>query len=576
MSNKLYFGDNLDVLKKHIKSESIDLIYLDPPFNSKATYNVLYKEPGGGASRAQVQAFEDTWHWGIDAASAFDEILAGGSAAAGIMNSLRSFLGENDMMAYLTMMTVRLVELHRVLKPHGSLYLHCDPTASHYLKIVLDAIFGPASFVNEISWRRTTAKADHTQGATHFPRLRDTIFLFRKNPSIAPTFNQPFTTYSDDYIADKYKWADADGRRYTLSDMTGPGGTAKGNPEYEVMGVTRPWRYSRDRMERFVAEGRVVQPSPGAVPRYKRYLDEMPGIPLGDDWGDIRPINSQAEERLGYPTQKPVSLLKRIICASSNPGDVVLDPFCGCGTAVHAAQELGRNWIGIDVTHIAIQIIQDRLKKYFPAERPEVFGRPEDLSGARELSRRDKYQFQWWASSLLGGQARGGERKGPDRGIDGEIFFKRSKKTYGRAIISVKGGENVGPSMIRDLAGTRDREGADMGIFVCLNEPTRDMKATAASYGTFDRSYPRIAIVTVEELLQRQSQLTLPPAFNSVTVRDEARKRGAQAKPRKPSDVRQQPEFMLTISGGKTSKGSASKQPYLPIAWAPTKTRRKA
>ncbi len=226
------------------------------------------------------------------------------SDAAEMLRAMRSFLKENDMMAYLAMMAVRLLELHRVLKPTGSLYLHCDPTASHYLKILLDAVFQPKNFVNEISWKRTTAKADYQQGAKHFPRVRDIILRYWKDERFGATYHQPFKPYDPEYVKAKYNLKDAAGRRYMLDNLTGPGGAAKGNAYYEVMGVSKFWRYTKEKMDALIAAGRVVQPSEGAVPRYKRYLDEMPGLPIGEDWDDIPPINSQAQEQLGYPTQK--------------------------------------------------------------------------------------------------------------------------------------------------------------------------------------------------------------------------------------------------------------------------------
>lgn len=543
--NRLYFGDNLDVLRRHIKDETVDLIYLDPPFNSKANYNVLYKEPTGRKSVAQVQAFEDTWHWGPDASSAFDEVLRSHTAAAGILHSLHAFLGPTDLMAYLTMMTIRFIELHRVLKPTGSLYLHCDSTASHYLRIILDAIFGVQNFKNEILWKRNSAHSDSRQGSRHFGRITDTILFYSKGPNTV--WNTLYRPYDQQYIDRDYRRLEADGRRYRLDNIQGPGGAEKGNPYYEVMGVSRHWRYSKEKMQQLIDAGRIMQTRPGAVPQYKRYLDEMPGVEVQNLWDDISVINNRSKEVLGYPTQKPVALLERIITASSNPGELVLDPFCGCGTTVHAAQSLGRRWIGIDVTHIAIQIILDRLKKHFPAEKPIVLGRPEDLEGARDLARRDKYEFQWWASSLIGGQARGGNKKGADGGVDGEIYFKKGSVDYGRAIISVKGGDNLSPSMIRDLAGTRDKEGADMGIFICLKEPSPRMLAAAADYGKTDDGYPRVAILTVEELLRRQNQLALPPTFDTVTVRDEARRRGAAPKVKKLDEMRAAPEFIWAL-----------------------------
>jgi DNA modification methylase len=557
----LYFGDNLHVLRQHINDETVDLVYLDPPFNSKANYNMLYKEPSGRQSVAQVRAFEDTWHWGDDASNAFEEVLASKTPAAGILRSLHSFLGPVDLMAYLTMMTVRLIELHRVLKPTGSLYLHCDPTASHYLKIILDAIFGPACFRTEISWKRQSAHNDAKQGRKQYGNIRDVLFFYTKCNTW--TWHWQYTAYDQKYVDDFYKHVDpGTNRRYRLSDITGPGGAAKGNPRYEVMGVTRYWRYSKERMAQMIKEGRIVQTRPGAVPVQKRYLDEMPGVGLQNDWNDILPASGR--ESLGYPTQKPLALLERIVEASSNPGDVILDPFCGCGTTIHAALTKERRCIGIDVTHIAIQVILDRIKKYFPAVKPRVFGRPEDLEGARELARQDKYEFQWWAASLIGGQARGGNKKGADRGVDGEIFFKRGSDEYGRAIISVKGGDNLSPSMIRDLAGTRDQEGADMGIFICLKDPSPKMRSTAAGYGHTKEGYPRVAIVTIDELLRRQNQFALPPSFDTVTVRDEARRRGQTTKVRKPEELRAAPEFMWALGRGDHGTTSARDNQFLP------------
>jgi adenine specific DNA methylase Mod len=340
--NHLYYGDNLEVLRSEIADESIDLIYLDPPFNSQATYNVLFRSPAGERSRAQIEAFEDAWHWTDEAEKAFDEVMTSGNAdAAEMLRAMRSFLKENDMMAYLTMMAVRLLELHRVLKQTGSFYLHCDPTAGHYLKTLLDAVFGPDKFRTEIVWKRSSAHSDTKQGRRQHGRVHDLIFFYTKGE--AWTWNPIYTPYDQDYRDAFYKHIEPEtGRLYRLGDLTGPGGAAKGNPRYEVMGVARYWRYSQEKMEELIRQGRIVQTMPGAVPAYKRYLDEMPGVPLQDIWTDIGPIGAQAQERLGYPTQKPLALLERIIQAGSNEGDIVLDPFCGCGTTIHAAQKLNR------------------------------------------------------------------------------------------------------------------------------------------------------------------------------------------------------------------------------------------
>ena len=503
MANQLFYGDNLDVLRHSIASESVDLVYLDPPFNSQANYNVLFKAHSGQESEAQIEAFEDTWHWNDSAEQAFDDVMkSGNSDVAELLRALRAFLKETDMMAYLTMMAVRLLELHRVLKSTGSLYLHCDPTASHYLKILLDGVFGPEFFVTEIVWKRSSAHSDGKQGRRQHGRIHDTILFYSK--SAEWKWNPIYTPYDDQYVEQFYKYIEeGTGRRYRLGDLTGPGGAAKGNPSYEVMGVTRFWRYSQEKMHQLIHEGRIIQTKPGAVPAYKRYLDEMEGVPLQDMWTDIGPIGAQAQERLGYPTQKPLALLERIVLASSNEGDTVLDPFCGCGTTIHAAQKLNRQWVGIDVTHLAISLIEKRLKDAFPGVKFEVHGTPKDLEGARALATQDKYQFQWWAVSLVDAVPYGGKKKGADSGIDGFIYFKPDGKETEKAIVSVKGGENVNVAMIRDLAHVVQREKAKMGIFITLAEPTKPMQTEAIKEGYFETvfgKFPKIQLLTIEQL----------------------------------------------------------------------------
>jgi len=502
--NHLYYGDNLAVLRKEIPDDSVDLIYLDPPFNSNANYNILFKSPTGSSSDAQIEAFEDTWHWNDAAEDAFDQVARSGNTRAfDLLNAIRRFLGENDMMAYLAMMAVRLIELHRVLKPTGSLYLHCDPTASHYLKLLLDGVFGEERFVNEIIWKRSHAHSDARQGARHFGRLTDTIFFYAKGN--ARTWNVIYTDYEQGYLDRDYRRLEADGRRYRLDNIQGPGGADKGNPFYEVMGVSRHWRYSRARMDQLIADGRIIQTRPGAVPQYKRYLDEMPGVPLQNLWTDLPLINNRSTEGLGYPTQKPVGLLERIIAASSNEGDVILDPFCGCGTAVHVAQKLGRQWIGIDVTHLAISLIEKRMTAAFPGIAFTVEGTPKDLASAEDLAERDKYQFQWWAVSMVDAMPFGGKKKGADGGIDGLIYFKPDGRKTEKAIVSVKGGGNVGVQMIRDLHSTMEREKAPIGVFITRALPTVVMEREAAAVGRFHaaatgKSYPRLQIITLAEL----------------------------------------------------------------------------
>lgn len=506
----LYYGDNLEILRNEIASESVDLVYLDPPFNSNANYNVLFRAPEGHQSHAQMEAFEDTWHWNETAEKAFDEVMqSGNSDAAEMLRAMRSFLKENDMMAYLAMMAVRLIELHRVLKKTGSLYLHCDPTASHYLKILLDSIWGGANFRNEIAWKRTSTHSD----SKTWSKVADNIFFYSKSDLF--TWRTPRETHSEDYIQDKFRHDDDDGRGlYQLHDMTSP--NPRPNMMYEWKGFGSPqkgWRFEKVTMQRLDSEDRIWYPKKidGSLdtskrPRIKRYLSEMGGGGvMGTVWTDISPINSQAQERLGYPTQKPVALLERILNASSNEGDIVLDPFCGCGTTVHAAQKLNRQWIGIDITHLAISLIQKRLRDAFPLVQIEVHGVPKDLDGARALAAQDKYQFQWWAVSLVDAVPFGNKKKGADGGIDGLIYFKPDGKTTEKAIVSVKGGDNVGVGMIKDLIATVDREKAKMGLLISLADPTSVMRKEAVTAGYYrteaQGDFAKIQIVTIEELL---------------------------------------------------------------------------
>lgn len=501
---KLYFGDNLDIMRSHVADESVDLVYLDPPFNSKAQYNVLFKSPAGAAADAQLEAFQDSWHWGDVAEAAYAEVIAGGGDAARILSALRGSLGENDMMAYLAMMAVRLVELHRVLKPAGSLYLHCDPTASHYLKIILDAVFGPTRYTNEIVWKRSDAHNDAKQGAKHFGRVHDTLLFYRK--SDAAPFEVSYRPLPESTVAKWYRHVEeGTGRRYNKADVTGPGGAAKGNPYYEWNGVSRYWRYSRETMQRLHDEGRLVYTASTGMTYQKRYLDESKGVPIQDFWDDIpmlRGLNAGGE-RLGYPTQKPLALLERVILSSSLPGQTVLDPFCGCGTTLHAAQKHGREWVGIDITHHAITVIEDRIQAAFLDARLDIEGRPRDLEAARDLARRNKYQFQWWANWLFGVDQYRERKKGPDRGIDGEIFFLNGPRGVGRIIISVKGGENVGVDAVRDLRAVVERERAELGVLVTLASHTRPMiteAATAGAVQTAHGRFPRLQLVAIGDL----------------------------------------------------------------------------
>jgi len=503
--NQLYYGDNLEVLRQHIKDESVDLIYLDPPFNSRQDYNVLFAEKDGTRSSSQIMAFEDTWEWNVDAERAYEEIVEQGGRVSDAMRAFRTFLGHSDMMAYLAMMAPRLIELKRVPKVTGSIYLHCDPTASHYLKMLMDAVFGPQFFRNEVIWERTTGR----KGVRQFGRVHDTVLFY--SGSDVSTWNPPAVPQGEGNVRGHDLTRDeGSGELYRLSDLTGAG---QGPPRL-FGGKTidpphgRHWGYDQDGIDKLWAEGRI-EFSQGGKPRLKTYLRNLPGVAVRDIWTDIEPLNSAAAERLGYPTQKPEALLQRIIEASSNAGDVVLDPFCGCGTAISVAQRLHRRWIGIDITHLAVGLIKTRLTDAFGdsvRDTYEIIGEPVDLSGAQDLATNDPYQFQWWALSLVNARPTE-QKKGADRGIDGRLYFHdepRGGKTK-QIIFSVKAG-HVQSAYVRDLRGVIEREEAQIGVLISMEAPTKPMLKEAAEAGFYkppglEDRYPRIQILTIEELL---------------------------------------------------------------------------
>jgi DNA modification methylase len=503
--NQLHFGDNIDVLRNHnvIKDESVDLIYLDPPFNSNANYSVIFSDKHGAFSEAQAEAFKDTWSWGPAAAQAYDDIEKMRGDLSVIMEAFAKWMGKSGLLAYLSMMTVRLVELHRVLKPTGSIYLHCDPTASHYLKIVMDAIFGKQNFRNEVIWDYSFRLMDLPR---FFNRKHDVILFYAKSEEAY--FKMPKTEWTREALEKSRKQkihTDADG----IDWIWMPGG--RGNSKNKLR-----------RVDEIIEGGKAIS-------------DVWP-IPI---------ISSSSRERVGYPTQKPLALLERIIAASSVEGAIVLDPFCGCGTTIEAAEKLKRQWIGVDITHYAVTVIQNRLETRRPDAKFEIYGRPTDIAGAHELAARDKHQFQWWAAWKLGAQTYE-SKKGGDKGIDGNIYFANGPYGLGRIIISVKGGHSLNPGMVRDLAGTVDREGAEMGILVTLNEPTRGMASDAASYGFVPKTphgrLPRIQIVTAEDLFDGRLP-NLPP----LPVADHQ----AHIRRKKHKD---QLEMMLPFAGATTLK----------------------
>ena len=490
--NLLYYGDNLDVLKRHIKDETVDLVYLDPPFNSNTDYNVLFAEKDGSKAASQIQAFTDTWTWNQESESVFAEIVTAGGRVGDCLQAFRTFLGENDMLAYLVMMAPRLVELRRAMKPTASIYLHCDPTASHYLKLIMDAVFGPGNFKNEIVWsyKRYTAQAKR------FQRLHDILFYYAKSDEAL--FNDLREDYgSKSGKADSHYKQDENGKWYRWQKR-------KGKEPYKI----------------FLSEG---------------------GRRIGDVW-EIPIINASAQERIGYPTQKPIALLERIISASSNPGDVVLDPFCGCGTTIAAAQALDRRWIGIDITHLAITLIKQRLKDSFGIEQVVramlsgkgetekvgeaateygeakrsfyVVGEPTSEPDAAALAASDPYQFQWWALGLVGARPVE-QKKGADKGIDGRIVFQGDKPgSFENVILSVKAG-HTGSSHVRDLKGVLEREKAAIGVLISMQEATAPMKTEAVTAGfyesaTWGRKYPKVQLLTVAELLVGK-KVEMPP-----------------------------------------------------------------
>ena len=594
----LYYGDNLDILKRYIKDETVDLVYLDPPFNSAQNYNAFFHEKDGTDAASQIHAFEDTWHWDIETKKAYDAVTEQPGKVSDVMQAFYTFLGGNDMMAYLTMMSSRLVELRRVLKPTGSLYLHCDPTASHYLKLLCDAVFGGNQFQNEIIWKRTGSHG----GAKRWGPIHDSILFYSKADE--PTWNRAYQEYDEEYVEDFYRFEDKKGR-YRLVTLTGAG-TRSGDSGSPWKGVNptktgRHWAMpsyalkplasesklasmtTQEKLDLLDSNGLIYWPPKGEVPQQKRYLDDGEGVPIQDIITDIKAISSQAKERLGYPTQKPVALLERIIQASSNPGDVVLDPFCGCGTTIDAAEKLGREWIGIDVTQLAISLIKNRLQDTYgsrmkfisgsggtglrpvvsgvapetspnavktcepsksPAAPPpgatpvppeislvRIIGEPTTPNEAATLAEDDKYQFQWWALGLVGARPVE-QKKGADHGIDGKILFRddpRAAKPE-QIIIQVKGGK-TGVKDVRDLRGVLDREQAAIGVLISLQPPTKEMVAEAVSTGfyvhkTNAQQYPKLQLRTVKELMDGKG-IERP---SNVAATDETFKKAPKAK----------------------------------------------
>jgi len=485
--NVLYYGDNLEILRnrEYFPDECVDLIYLDPPFKSNKDYNVLFAEQNGSRSAAQIKAFKDTWRWDTAAAAAYRDIVERGGKPSEVMQAFHTFLGESDMLAYLAMMAPRLVELRRVLKPTGSIYLHCDQTASAHLRLLMDAVFGQKNFRNEIIWcydKWISLSGD-------FRRNHDVIFRYSK------TKNDIFNIIRE---IDEKRQKTLD-RGYTTNLLH--------NGERQL--IVYKGSEHKENIKRLIEKK-----------KFARVLYREPeGNPL-KDWWVINIIHPKARERLGYPTQKPEALLERIMKASSNKGDIVLDPFCGCGTTIAAAQKLNRRWIGIDITHLAVALIRHRLEDMFGEKirkTYKVVGEPVSLPDAKTLAANDPYQFQWWALGLVGARPVE-QKKGADKGIDGRLYFHdeadSSKAKTKQIIISVKAG-HVSVPYIRDLRGVIERENAEIGVLLSMKKPTKPMRTEAASAGFYkspwqEKPYPRLQILTVEELLNGK-RIDCPP-----------------------------------------------------------------
>jgi site-specific DNA-methyltransferase (adenine-specific) len=512
--NELYCGDNLEILREYIAPESVDLVYLDPPFNSDQNYNLLFREKDGSKSNSQIMAFEDTWEWNLEAEKTYQDIIEKGGKLGEVMTLFRKLFDGSDMLAYLSMMAPRLEELRRVLKPTGSLYLHCDPTASHYLKMLMDAVFGPEQFRNEIIWKRKSGRGETNNEAIRFGVTADSLLFYVK--SSQAKFYRQIRANNPHYIQSKFTNVDSDGRRYHLDNISSP--SYRPNLCYEYKGHSPPpkgWAVSRQTMEQMDRNGRLYVPADLTKRiRRKRFLDELQGETVDTLWDDIPPVNSQAKERIGYPTQKPQALLERIINASSAEGDVVLDPFCGCGTAIEAAHAQRRQWIGIDLTKLAIDVVKKRLAKIGEesGKTYRTIWEPRDVSSAKALAAEDPFQFQDWIVKKLGGIST--RHRGADRGIDGRLYFKdHPTGPLRQIIVSVKSGK-ITPAFVRELHGTVNREKAAMGILATLATPTKAMGRDATTCGfhkCLSGTYPRMQIITVDQIFAGTYSANLPP-----------------------------------------------------------------
>jgi site-specific DNA-methyltransferase (adenine-specific) len=467
-----------------------------------------------------------------------------------MVEALHSFLKYSPMMAYLAMMAPRLVELHRVLKPTGSLYLHCDPTASHYLRMLLDGIFGAENFRNEIIWRRS---GSHNSAKRNGP-IHDTIFFYTKTKEYK--WNKIYRPYLKGYVESFFNDEDGKGK-FRSQTLTGSG-TRKGESGkiwrgFDPTAKGRHWAFpgalaeelgiehlSQHEKLDYLADNGFLAKTVDGLPEYRQYLHTSKGVLSQDIWAyqpytngclqgtddcidqDVKWLEKRGgDEKLGYDTQKPQALLERIIQASSKPGDIVLDPFCGCGTTIHAAQKLGRQWIGVDVTYLAINLIKRRLKDAFGVDVEfEEHGQPTDFGSAKALAELDKWQFQQWALSLIDARPRTeGEGKGADRGVDGMLYFYESKDKREKILVQVKGG-GVQRNDVATLLGDVNNQKFVAGILITLEKPTKPMRTEAADAGRYTsklwhkKDYPKIQILTIEGLIDGSERVDSPPQEN--------------------------------------------------------------
>jgi site-specific DNA-methyltransferase (adenine-specific) len=584
MSGKLYFGDNRYVIAEHIEPNSVDLVYLDPPFNSKAQYNILYETRGNQRERAQQTIFRDMWSWEEEETQAsYRAVLAHGGQVASIVEALTLALKRSDLMAYIAMMAARLVKIHNVLKPTGSLYLHCDPAASHYIKLILDALFGSKNFRNEIIWKRSSAH----NSAKRWGPIHDVLLFYTVSDEY--TWNRVFSDYDEDYLTSKYRHSDDRGT-YRLSDLTGAGTRSgdSGKPwrAIDPTSYGRHWAVPADRaipkwfqfplgwaalstQERLdlLADQQLIRwpTKTGARPEFKRYRETAPGQPLQDIITDIDPVNSMAKERIGFPTQKPTPRLERIIKASSNEGDVILDPFCGCGTSVLAAQSTKREWVGIDISYYSVRLVQRRLIANFGHDCViPIAGIPADLASAEALAENQPYGFQQWAVGELGCQLWNEGKKGADGGIDGEMWFYNPPHGAGRLLVQVKGGRRIGAAAVREFITVLDREKAQLGVFFSRTEPTPEMRREATRLDDVrvgGKAFRRLQFCWLSQWFSGiRPDLPVPIAMEVAGDRSAA-KRARRPDPR-------QPQFTFVIEGDvtPTKKGQVLNPAMIPEA----------